>query len=270
MKAAMGPSWRNGVIFCVGLLFWTSQQSPVKTEYSLGFWPLQLSRPEGENATFICNVSNKLKAPILNWYREKNGSQPEKLAAYPKDTPSSHLQDRYHIAMKDEQVYEMTILGLQLNDSGRYFCGIIIIKPPKVEESDRSELNVTERIMVSTTTPPVTTQVRAKKFPWIIVVISVVVGAVLLLLLLCWILLVVEFWGRGGSGNSGNNKDAMSLKKAEPCVPSVSTVVYGQLDFQRAEALKQGGASSDEQTEYATIIFPEEKPVLPGSSPHRK
>ncbi|KAM9031245.1 programmed cell death protein 1 [Sarcophilus harrisii] len=266
----MGPSWSSGLIFCMGLLLWTSQQSPVKTEYTLGFWPLQLSRTEGENATFICNVSSKLKAPILNWYREKNGSQPEKLAAYPKDTPSSHLQDRYHIAMKGhKRFYEMTILGLRLNDSGRYFCGIINIETPTVEESGRSELNVTERIMVPTTAPPVTTQAQSEKFPWLIV-IPVVVGAVLLLLLLCWILVVVEFPGRGGAENSGSNKDAMSPKKAEPCVASVSTVVYGQLDFQRAEALKQGGASSDEQTEYATIIFPEEKSAFPGSSPHRK
>ncbi|XP_051847626.1 programmed cell death protein 1 [Antechinus flavipes] len=267
----MGPSRSNGLIFCMGLLLWTSQQSPVKTEYSLGFWPFQLSRPEGENATFICNVSSKLKTPILNWYREKNGSQPEKLAAYPKDTPSSHLQDRYHIAMKgDKRLYEMTILGLRLNDSGRYFCGIINIETPAVEESGRSELNVTERIMVPTTAPPVTTPAQPEKFPWLIVVIPVAVGAVLLLLMLCWILVVVEFPGRGGAGNSGSNKDAMSMKKAEPCVPSVSTVVYGQLDFQRAEALKQGGTGSDEQTEYATIIFPEEKAAFPGSSPHRK
>ncbi|XP_020844689.1 programmed cell death protein 1 isoform X3 [Phascolarctos cinereus] len=189
----------------------------VKTQYSLGFWPLQLSRAEGENATFVCNVSHRLQVPILNWYREKNGSQPEKLAAYPKDTPSSHLQARYHIAMReDKQTYEMTILGLQMNDSGRYFCGIINFEMPPVEESNRSELTVT------------------------------------------------------GAGKSESNKDSLALKKAEPSVASVSTVVYGQLDFQRTEVPKQGGAGSGEQTEYATIIFPAEKSAFYGSSPHRK
>ncbi|XP_027731507.1 programmed cell death protein 1 [Vombatus ursinus] len=266
----MRPFWGNAVVFCIGLLLWAPRPAPVKTEYSLGFRPLQLSRAEGENATFVCNVSHRLQVPILNWYREKNGSQPEKLAAYPKDTPSSHLQDRYHIAMRDDkQTYEMTILGLRMNDSGRYFCGIINFEMPPVEESDRSELSVTERIVVSTTTPPFTTPVRPEKFPWIIVVVSVVVGAVLLLLL-CWILFVVEFRGRGGAGNSESDKDSLSLKKAETSVASVSTVVYGQLDFQRTEVPKQGGADSCEQTEYATIIFPAEKPAFYGSSPHRK
>ncbi|XP_036613362.1 programmed cell death protein 1 [Trichosurus vulpecula] len=271
----MRPSWGNGAVCCFGLLLWASQLVPVKTKYSLGFWPLQLSRAAGENATFVCSVSHKLPFLILNWYREKNGSQPVKLAAYPKDTPSSHLQDRYHIAVLDDnQTYEMTILGLQLDDSGRYFCGIINLEMtfemPPVEESDRSELNVTERIVVSTTTPPFTTPVHPEKFPWIIVVVSVIVGAVLVLLLLFCILFVVEFRDRGGAGNSESDKDSLSLKKAEPSVASVSTVVYGQLDFQKTEVPKQGGADSGEQTEYATIIFPAEKPAFYGSSPHRK
>ncbi|XP_072474917.1 programmed cell death protein 1 [Notamacropus eugenii] len=265
----MRPSWGNRAVFCIGLLLWASQLAPVKTKYSLGFRPLQLTRTEGENATFICEV-HKLPVLVLNWYREKNGSQPEKLAAYPKDTPSSHLQDRYHIAMlADNQTYEMTILGLQLNDSGRYFCGIINFKMPPVEESDRSELNVTERIVVSTTTPPFTTPEPTEKFPWLIVAISVVVGAVLVLLLLCWILFV-EFRDRGGPGNLESDKDSLSLKKTEPPVTSVSTVVYGQLDFQRTEVPKQGGADSCEQTEYATIVFPAEKSAFYSSSPHRK
>ncbi|XP_068939439.1 programmed cell death protein 1 isoform X3 [Petaurus breviceps papuanus] len=213
----MRPSWGNRAVFCIGLLLWASRLAPVKTEYSLGFWPLHLLRTEGENATFVCNVSHKSSVPILNWYREKNGSQPEKLAAYPKDTPSSQLQERYHIAMRaDKQTYEMTILGLQLNDSGRYFCGIINFEMPPVEESDRSELNVT------------------------------------------------------GADNSQSDKDCLSLKKADPPVVSVSTVVYGQLEFQRTEVPKRGGADSSEQTEYATIVFPAEKPAFYSSSPHGK
>ncbi|XP_068939438.1 programmed cell death protein 1 isoform X2 [Petaurus breviceps papuanus] len=266
----MRPSWGNRAVFCIGLLLWASRLAPVKTEYSLGFWPLHLLRTEGENATFVCNVSHKSSVPILNWYREKNGSQPEKLAAYPKDTPSSQLQERYHIAMRaDKQTYEMTILGLQLNDSGRYFCGIINFEMPPVEESDRSELNVTERIVVSATTPSFTTPVRPEKFPWIIVVVSVAVGAVLVLLPLCWILF--RFCrGRGGADNSQSDKDCLSLKKADPPVVSVSTVVYGQLEFQRTEVPKRGGADSSEQTEYATIVFPAEKPAFYSSSPHGK
>ncbi|XP_074048606.1 programmed cell death protein 1 [Macrotis lagotis] len=268
----MRPSWVNGVIFLLVLLLGASHPSSVKTKSSLSFSPLQLSRAEGENATFICNVANEPTVHVLNWYREKNGSQSEKLAGYPKDTPSSPLQDRYHIAMRDDKkTYELTIVGLRLNDSGRYFCGRISmnLELPSVEESDRSELNVTERIMVSTTTPPFITQVTPENSTWIFVVVSVIVGVVLLLLLLCWVLFVVEFRGRGGAGTSESDKDSLSLKKAEPSIVSVSTVVYGQLDFQRPEGPKQGGADSCEQTEYATIIFPAEKPTFYGSSPHR-
>ncbi|XP_043849242.1 LOW QUALITY PROTEIN: programmed cell death protein 1 [Dromiciops gliroides] len=276
-KEFLHGQWLQGQ--AVLLLLWLlgcpvchkSQLAAVKTEYSLDFQPLQLSKAEGENATFVCNVSKKLTTPILNWYREKNGSQPEKLAAYPKDTLSSHLQDRYHIAIRrDNQTYEMTIVGLRLNDSGRYFCGTINFEMPPVEESDRAELSVTERIVVSTTVRPITPSAPPEKLPWIVVVVPAAVGAVLLLLLLCCVLLVVGSRGQGGAGKAESDKDSLSLKKAEPSVTSVSTVVYGQLDFQRTEVPKQGGAGSCEQTEYATIVFSTEKPASYSSSPHRK
>ncbi|XP_016280819.2 programmed cell death protein 1 [Monodelphis domestica] len=262
----MRPSWGAGAAFCFVLLSWASGPSPVKMEYNLGFWPPQLSKAEGENATFVCNVSRELMTSILNWYKEKNGSQPEKLAAYPKDKPSSPLQDRYHIAKRNGQTYEMTIVGLQLNDSGRYFCGIINFQMPPVKESGWSELNVTERLMDSTTPTPFTTPEALEKFPRIIVVVSIIVGAVLVLLLLCWVLFIVESRGRGGAGNSESDKDSL---KVERCAASgsASAVVYGQLDFQRPEAPPAGGAECCEQTEYAIIVFPPDKP---GGSPHRK
>lgn len=62
-----------------------------------------------------------------------------------------------------------------------------------------------------------------------------------------------------------NHHDGVTLQKEEkPPVVSVSTVDYGVLEFQtdqRTPVLPETWPV--EQTEYATIIFPEEKPVTP-------
>lgn len=62
-----------------------------------------------------------------------------------------------------------------------------------------------------------------------------------------------------------NHHDGVTLQKDEkPSVVSISTVDYGVLEFQmdqRTPVLPETWPV--EQTEYATIIFPEEKPVTP-------
>lgn len=62
-----------------------------------------------------------------------------------------------------------------------------------------------------------------------------------------------------------NCSDGVSLQKEEePPVVSVSTVDYGVLEFQRDQHPHVALESRlVDQTEYATIVFPEEKPITP-------
>lgn len=71
--------------------------------------------------------------------------------------------------------------------------------------------------------------------------------------------------GDGGYLWMLNHHDGVTLQKEEkPPVVSVSTVDYGVLEFQRDQHTPVLPRSWPvEQTEYATIIFPEEKPVTP-------
>lgn len=62
-----------------------------------------------------------------------------------------------------------------------------------------------------------------------------------------------------------NRPDGVSLQKEEkPPTVSVSTVDYGVLEFQWDQCTQVPPETQPvDQTEYATIIFPEEKPVTP-------
>lgn len=62
-----------------------------------------------------------------------------------------------------------------------------------------------------------------------------------------------------------NHLNGISLQKEEkPPVVSVSTVDYGVLEFQWDQHIQVPPETSPvDQTEYATIIFSEEKPVTP-------
>lgn len=62
-----------------------------------------------------------------------------------------------------------------------------------------------------------------------------------------------------------NHPDMVSLQKEEnPPVVPVPTVDYGVLEFQRDQCTQVLPETRlVDQTEYATIIFPEEKPITP-------
>ena len=62
-----------------------------------------------------------------------------------------------------------------------------------------------------------------------------------------------------------NHHNGVSLQKEEkPPIVSVSTVDYGELEFQRDQHTQFPPETQPvDQTEYATIVFPEEKPVTP-------
>lgn len=77
-------------------------------------------------------------------------------------------------------------------------------------------------------------------------------------------------WTRAGNEwclwtGDGSQRGVLSLQKEEkPPVVSVSTVDYGVLEFQwDPHTQLPPETCPDDQTEYATIIFPEEKPVTP-------
>lgn len=73
------------------------------------------------------------------------------------------------------------------------------------------------------------------------------------------------FAGDGGYLWMLNHHDGVTLQKEDQLpVVSISTVDYGVLEFQRDQSSPVPPKTQPvEQTEYATIVFPEEKPVTP-------
>uniref|UniRef100_A0A8D2ME49 Ig-like domain-containing protein n=1 Tax=Zonotrichia albicollis TaxID=44394 RepID=A0A8D2ME49_ZONAL len=195
--------------------------------------PAVLTRPEGDKATFYCNISMENDSGSeysLNWYKETNHSQAQKTAEISRYKTTT-VTENYRL-INNTPVFEIEILNLHQNDSGSYYCGLITFyEPDKVMESKRAQLIVTG-------------QPRGQGGS----VVKTVVCA-----------------GDGGYLWSLNHHDGVTLQKEEkPPVVFVSTVDYGVLEFQRDQHSPVPSKTQPvEQTEYATIIFPEEKPVTP-------
>uniref|UniRef100_A0A8C3MLR4 Uncharacterized protein n=1 Tax=Geospiza parvula TaxID=87175 RepID=A0A8C3MLR4_GEOPR len=222
--------------------------------------PAVLTLPEGYKATFFCNISMENDSGSeysLNWYKETNHSQAQKTAEISRYKPMTETE-KYRL-INHIPVFEIEILNLHQNDSGSYYCGLITFyEPDKVMESKRAQLIVTGQRYdpPGGHTNPVWDlgSARCLQLPG---VHGLVQCAKLSLERACA--------GDGGYLWMLNHHDGLTLQKEEkPPEVFVSTVDYGVLEFQRDQHSPVPPKTQPvEQTEYATIIFPEEKPVTP-------
>uniref|UniRef100_A0A8C4JIS1 Programmed cell death 1 n=1 Tax=Dromaius novaehollandiae TaxID=8790 RepID=A0A8C4JIS1_DRONO len=224
------------------------------------FFPAMLTLPAGGSATFFCNISMKSVSGLeysLNWYKETNHSQPQKIAEISRNNPQTKTEK--YLLTNHTPAFKIEILNLHQNDSGSYYCGLIaFFQPDKVIESNRSHLVVTGQSGgwadgdgSSVSSPSATLQCLAV---WRGVgkyhSMSFLLLSITLALLACF---------RGGQGTRCER-----LKEEKPPVVSVPTVDYGVLEFQWDQRTQTPPEIQPaDQTEYATIIFPEEKPVTP-------
>ncbi|CAK6448427.1 unnamed protein product [Pipistrellus nathusii] len=217
----------------------------------IDFQPRQLTVAEGATATFTCSFSHTCEGFVLNMYRMSPSNQTDKLAAYPEDRGQEVRGDqRFRITrLPNRREFMMSILTAQRNDSGTYLCGAIYLRPKThIHESPPAELTVTERVPELPTESPSPPPRPAGQLQGLVIGVTSVLVGVLLLLLLTWVLAT-----RGGCACRREDQP----QKEGPSAGPVSTVDYGELDFQWREKTPEPPIPCvPEQTEYATIVFP--------------
>ncbi|NXT19766.1 PDCD1 protein, partial [Syrrhaptes paradoxus] len=230
------------------------------------FFPAALTLPAGSSATFFCNISMERDSRSeysLNWYKETNHSQAQKIAEISRNNPPTKTEK--YVLTNHTPAFKIEILNLHQNDSGSYYCGLItFFEPDKVMESNRSHLVVTEAPeKVNATDEPEMEEGNPLDYiKAVLLGILLLAGAVLLLI---FGYLIITYRRGGAPGWTMNRPDGVSLQKEEkpPEVP-VPTVDYGVLEFQWEQHTQVPPETRPvDQTEYATIVFPEEKPITP-------
>ncbi|NWH85611.1 PDCD1 protein, partial [Aegithalos caudatus] len=223
-------------------------------------FPAVLTLPEGDKATFFCNISMENDSGSeysLNWYKETNHSQAKKTAEISRYRPVMETE-KYRL-LNHTPVFEIEILNLHQNDSGSYYCGLInFFEPDKVMESHRCQLIVTAALQMNATDEPEMEEGNPSEHVKVMLLGILLLAGVAVLLTFGFLILMYR---RGGVQKPlSENMPA----EEKPAVVSMSTVDYGVLEFQRDQHTPVPPRTwLAEQTEYATIIFPEEKPVTP-------
>ncbi|NXD69763.1 PDCD1 protein, partial [Eolophus roseicapillus] len=226
------------------------------------FFPAMLTLPAGGSATFFCNISMENDSSLeysLNWYKETNHSQAQKIAEFNPQISqtNSQMKTEKYLLTNHTPAFKFEILNLHQNDSGSYFCGLInFFEPNKLMESNRSQLVVTAapEKMNATDEPEMEESNPPDYNKAMLLGILLLAGAVVLLI--SGYLTIT--YRRGGMIPCRGHAEE------KPPVVSVSTVDYGVLEFQCDQHIQVPPETSPvDQTEYATIIFPEEKPVTP-------
>ncbi|XP_064021600.1 programmed cell death protein 1 [Pogoniulus pusillus] len=226
------------------------------------FFPTMLSLPAGSSATFFCNISMENNSKLeynLNWYKETNHSQGQKIAGISHNELQRKTEK--YLVTNHTGVFKMEILNLHQNDSGSYYCGLIaFFEPNKVIESNRSHLVVTAALEM--TNPTDEPEIEEGSPPDHIkpVLLSILLLAGLVVLLIFGYITAVH---RRGDVQKPPSEKAPE-KEEKPTMAPVPTVDYGVLEFQvdqQAHVPQETWLVG--HTEYATIIFPEEKPATP-------
>ncbi|NXD38500.1 PDCD1 protein, partial [Copsychus sechellarum] len=225
--------------------------------------PAVLTLPEGNKATFFCNISMENDSGSeysLNWYKETNNRQPQKTAELSRHEPVTETE-KYRLS-NNTPVFKIEILNLHQNDSGSYYCGLIAFFEPSVSlmESSRSQLIVTAAPQMNATDKPEMEEGSPSEHIKAVLLGILVLAGVVVLLVFGYLIFMYR---RGGMIPLEALQTQFGTWEKPPVV-SISTVDYGVLEFQRDQCtLVPPKTWPVEQTEYATIIFPEEKPVTP-------
>ncbi|KGL91961.1 Programmed cell death protein 1, partial [Charadrius vociferus] len=225
------------------------------------FFPATLTLPVGSSATFFCNISTENGSSSeysLNWYKETNHSQAQKIAEISRNNLQTKMEK--YLLTNHTPAFKIEILNLHQNDSGSYYCGLIaFFEPDKVMESNRSHLVVTAAPEKTNTTdePEMEEGNPLDHIKAVLLGILLFTGAVVLLI---FGYLTITY--RRGDVQKPPSENTPVEEK--PPVVSVSTVDYGVLEFQWDQCTQVPPETRPvDQTEYATIIFPEEKPITP-------
>ncbi|NWY66075.1 PDCD1 protein, partial [Erithacus rubecula] len=221
--------------------------------------PAMLTLPEGNKATFFCNISMENENGSeysLNWYKETNNRQPQKVAGLSQHEYVTETE-KYRLS-NNTPVFKIEILNLHQNDSGSYYCGLIAFFV-SLMESNRSQLIVTAAPQMNATDEPEMEEGSPSEHIKAMLLGILVLAGVVVLLIFSYLI----FTHRRG-GMIPLEALQTRLGPGKPPVVSISTVDYGVLEFQRDQYTPVLPKTWPvEQTEYATIIFPEEKPVTP-------
>ncbi|NXC26433.1 PDCD1 protein, partial [Campylorhamphus procurvoides] len=223
-------------------------------------FPSVLTFHEGSIATFSCNISMEHDSGSeysLNWYKDTNHSQGQKIAEMRPNNPVMKTE-KYRLT-NHTPVFKIEILNLHQNDSGSYYCGLIsFFEPDKVMESNRSQLVVTAAPEMSPTEEPEIEESNPSEHIKTMLLGILLLAGVVLLLIFGYITIMHR------RGDVQKPPSENTRVEEIPPVMSISTVDYGVLEFQRDERRQVPPETrAADQTEYATIIFPEEKPVTP-------
>ncbi|NXK97394.1 PDCD1 protein, partial [Formicarius rufipectus] len=225
-------------------------------------FPSVLTFHEGSIATFSCNISMEHDSGSeysLNWYKVTNHSQGQKIAEMSQNNPMPNTE-KYRLT-NHTPVFKIEILNLHQNDSGSYYCGLIsFFQPDKVMESNRSQLVVTAAPEMNPTEEPETEESSFSDHIKAMLLGIVLLIGVVLLLIFGYLTITYR---RGGMIPIGGSCK-LRLRPGKLPVVSISTVDYGVLEFQRDQCTQVPPETrTADQTEYAIIIFPEEKPITP-------
>ncbi|NWV69735.1 PDCD1 protein, partial [Malurus elegans] len=230
-------------------------------------FPAVLTLPEGDKATFFCNISMENDSGSeyrLNWYKVTNHSQAQKIAEISRNN-SITKTEKYRLT-NHTPVFEIEILNLHKNDSGSFYCGLITFcEPDKVMESNRSQLMVTAAPQINATEEPEIEDGNSSEHIKVMLLGILLLAGVIVLLIFGYLTFTYR---RGGM----IPLEAMQTQpgtwgqpdEEKPPGVSISTLDYGELEFQKGQCTPVPFETRPvEQTEYATIIFPEQKPVTP-------
>ncbi|NWW79548.1 PDCD1 protein, partial [Climacteris rufus] len=228
-------------------------------------FPAVLTLPEGDKATFFCNISMENDSGSeynLNWYKETNHSQAQKIAEISRNNPTVKTE-KYGLT-NHTPVFGIEILNLHQNDSGSYYCGLItFFEPHKVMESSRSQLMVTAAPQMNATEEPEIEEVSSSDHIKALLLGILLLAGVIVLLIFGYLTFMYK---RGGMITPEPTQTQLGTwaQPHKPPVVSISTVDYGVLEFQRDQHTQVFPETRPvEQTEYATIVFPEGKPITP-------
>uniref|UniRef100_A0A8C3Y124 Ig-like domain-containing protein n=1 Tax=Catharus ustulatus TaxID=91951 RepID=A0A8C3Y124_CATUS len=227
------------------ILWWEQPGKPSWMTIS----PAVLTLPEGNKATFFCNISVKNDSGSdyrLNWYKEINHSQRQKTAEISRHKPMTETE-KYRLSNPRDggrqplRAHQGYAPG---HPCAGWSGGAADLRLP--------HLHIQERRYDSPGghANPVWDlgSARCLQLPGVQGLVKYGACA-----------------GDGGYLQMLNHHNGVILQKEEkPPVVSISTVDYGVLEFQRDQCTPVPPKTWPvEQTEYATIVFPEEKPVTP-------
>ncbi|KAM5165156.1 LOW QUALITY PROTEIN: programmed cell death protein 1 [Mantella aurantiaca] len=217
--------------------------------------PVQLHVRLGATAIFTCNLTALNFTPTdLNWYQKTNREDETKIADV------QHTISSRHNLTTDwgQKIAVLRINNVTLNDSGQYLCRHVNFEQNGlILTSNTSELIVKDFNDSATTGTDQTEQIGPPDHkPEVLGENNVIAISILLVLLLLLLIGIATFLVWYKQRHKMPQPQLRHLEKPSQDA-DVYTVDYGVLDFGNNQPhRKSAEISTQEQVEYATIMFP--------------